>query len=73
MTEVTISLSEGARDEFAARAARFGLSLEEYLTDELEYLALKPTPDDWLERVRTQARRILADIDADRGKRRPNY
>jgi antitoxin FitA len=73
MAEVTVGLSDDARAEFAARAARCGLSLEEYLTDELEYLALKPTPDDWLARVRTQTRRLVADIDPDRRKRRPNY
>jgi plasmid stability protein len=40
------------RDELAARAARSGKSLQEYLLAELERLARRPTPEAWLERVR---------------------
>ena len=40
------------RDELAARAARSGKSLQEYLLAELERLARRPTPEAWLARVR---------------------
>ncbi|HET7294894.1 MAG TPA: hypothetical protein VFM88_20920 [Vicinamibacteria bacterium] len=63
------------RDELAARAARCGKSLQEYLLAELERLARRPTPEAWLERVqarksatgsRAPARAILAARAADR-------
>lgn len=63
------------RDELAARAARSGRSLQEYLLAELERLARRPTAEEWLARVRTRktatgsrltARTILAERDADR-------
>ena len=66
---------EAVRDELAARAARCGKSLQEYLLAELERLARRPTPEAWLERVRTRkaitgsripARRILAARSAER-------
>lgn len=63
------------RDELAARAARSGRSLQEYLLAELERLARRPTAEEWLERVRARkgatgtrlaARSILAARAADR-------
>lgn len=53
MVQVTIrNVPEEVRDELAARAARAGKSMQEYLRGELEKLAARPTLDDWLERVR---------------------
>ncbi|HYZ79735.1 MAG TPA: hypothetical protein VE571_00620 [Solirubrobacteraceae bacterium] len=76
MTAITIrNVPDHVRDELAARAARSGRSLQEYLLRELENLAAHPDPDDWLEEVRAQAREyggdltiegLLADKDADR-------
>jgi hypothetical protein len=69
------NVPEGVRDELAARAARSGKSLQEYLLGELERLARRPTADAWLERVRARkavtgsrvgARAILAARAADR-------
>jgi plasmid stability protein len=64
MTAIKIGLSDEARKEFAARAARSGRSLEEYLADELEYLARKPDPadDDWLQQIRARAREHGANL-----------
>jgi hypothetical protein len=76
MTAITIGLSEEARNELAARAARSGRSLEEYLADELETIARKPNPgDDWIAKIREHAvaggaalriEDLLADKEADR-------
>jgi plasmid stability protein len=77
---MTVQLSirnvpEQVRDELAARAARSGRSLQEYLLAELERLASRPSAEVWLERVRTRkatagsrvpVRRILAERAADR-------
>lgn len=66
---------EETRDELAARAARSGRSLQEYLRGRLIELAARPDPEDWVQRVRERKRttgtrlsrdRILAHRDADR-------
>jgi antitoxin FitA len=44
------------RDVLAARAARAGQSLQEYVRAELNALAARPTPDDLWERVRHRVR-----------------
>lgn len=63
------------RDTLAARAARAGMSLQEYLRSELVALAEKPNIDEWLARVRRRkaespvqvsAAEILGYRDADR-------
>lgn len=63
------------RDELAARAARSGRSLQEYLALELAELAGHPDPDDALRQIRQHARsfdlrldrdRLLIDLDTDR-------
>lgn len=63
------------RDELAARAARAGMSLQEYLRGMLIQSATRPTVDDVLARarsrvestgVRVDAESILAARDADR-------
>ena len=45
------------RDELAARAARSGMSLQEYLLARLEDLAAKPDPADVIARARERVRR----------------
>jgi plasmid stability protein len=73
---VTIrDVPDGTRDELAARAARAGQSLQEYLRSQLMELAAKPTPDLFWARVSARvettdshltAEEILAARDADR-------
>lgn len=73
-TAITIrNVPDEVRDELAARAARSGRSLQEYLLHELEVLAENPDPDDWVARARVAAggsrvttRDILDAKDADR-------
>lgn len=66
---------DGVRDELAARAARAGMSLQEYLRGLLVQSASRPTVDDVLARARARvgateskvdAKSILAARDADR-------
>lgn len=74
--QITIrNVSDDVRNELAARAARRGLSMQEYLREELERLASRPTIDRWLASVRDRKRltgsrigseSILAHRDADR-------
>ncbi len=63
------------RDELAARAARAGMSLQEYLRGMLVQSAIRPTASDLIARarsrveatgVRVDAESILAARDADR-------
>jgi plasmid stability protein len=73
---VTIrDVPDETRDELAARAARAGQSLQEYLRAQLTALAAKPSPDLFWARVRARvettgthmtAEQILAARDADR-------
>lgn len=75
-TQITIrKVPEEVRDELAARAARQGKSMEEFLRGELERLAARPTIHEWLDRVRERksaagiripADEILEHRDADR-------
>ena len=74
--QITIrDVPEGVRDELAARAARERKSMQEYLREELERLAARPSVHHWLEQVQERKRaagrrlpgqRILAHRDADR-------
>ena len=76
MVALTIrNVPDEVRDELAARAARSGRSLQEYLATLLAELAAKPSVDDVLARARERARTtgssvsvedILAARDADR-------
>jgi hypothetical protein len=68
-------VSEEVRDELASRAARERKSMQEYLKQELERLAARPSMPAWLERVRERkraaeshvtAKQILKHRDADR-------
>lgn len=63
------------RDELAARAARSGRSLQEFLLGQLVDLATRPSVDEVVARARARVqatgtrldlRKILADRDADR-------
>lgn len=74
--QITIrDVPEEVRDELAARAARDRKSMQEYLKEELERLAVRPSIHTWLERVRERkrsangrvsAKQILKHRDADR-------
>ncbi|MDY7093017.1 MAG: hypothetical protein SX243_08605 [Acidobacteriota bacterium] len=74
--QITIrNVADEVRDELAARAARSGQSMQEYLRTELERLASRPSVDQWLSRVKQRkelapktldSRSILAHRDADR-------
>ena len=74
--QITIrNVSDEVRNELAARAARRGKSMQEYLKEELERLADRPSIEDWLAAVRDRKRlvnnrvgseSILAHRDADR-------
>lgn len=74
--QITIRhVPEKVRDELAARAALQGKSMQEYLREELERLAARPSVDAWLEQVRRRKRasqprvasgQILKERDADR-------
>jgi plasmid stability protein len=76
MATITIrDVPDGVRDELAARAARSGRSLQEYLAAQLVELAARPSLDDVLARARVRAAAagrqidvgdVLADRDADR-------
>lgn len=74
--QITIrDVPEDVRDELASRAARERKSMQEYLKEELERLAARPSLHTWLERVRERKRlagrrvagkQILEHRDADR-------
>jgi plasmid stability protein len=74
--QITIrDVPEKVRDELAARAALRGKSMQEYLRNELERMATRPSLDAWLEQVRKRkratdtrlsARQILDSREADR-------
>ena len=76
MPSITIrDVPQDARDELAARAARSGRSLQEYLRSELIDLASTPDRTALVQRIRERKRltgtlmsvdQILADRDADR-------
>lgn len=76
MASITIrSVPDASRDELAARAARSGRSLQEYLRAELIELARRPEPAALLERIQERKRHtaselstaeILGHLDADR-------
>ena len=77
-TSITVrDVPDEARDELAARAARSGRSLQEFLRLELIELARRPDPTDALARARDRLRRtgtsvppdaILAYLDEDRSR-----
>ena len=65
MPAITVrDVPEATRNELAARAARSGRSLQEFLRSELISLAERPSPDDLLARVRTRKLHAGADLTA---------
>ena len=74
--QITIrDVPEAVRDELAARAASERKSMQEYLKEELERLAARPSIHAWLEQVRDRkhsagrrlsGKQILKQRDADR-------
>jgi antitoxin FitA len=69
------NVPEETRDELAARAARSGRSLQEYLRGRLIELAARPDPEEWVRRMSERKRttgtrlsrdRIVQHRDADR-------
>ncbi|MCD9622787.1 FitA-like ribbon-helix-helix domain-containing protein [Rhabdothermincola salaria] len=65
MTSITIrDVPDGARDELAARAARSGRSLQEYLRQELIDLAGRPDPAELAARIVERKRRTATTLPA---------
>lgn len=66
MASITIrDVPEGARAELAARAARSGRSMQEYLRIKLVELASVPERDEVLGRIARRLERIGADVTAE--------
>jgi hypothetical protein len=66
-TSITIrNVPDETRDELAARAARTGRSLQEYLRGEMIALARKPDIQTLLERVRDRKRVTRSTLSAER-------
>lgn len=59
------NVPEAVRDELAARAARSGRSLQEFLLLQLSELTAVPSPDDVISRARLRAVASGSQIDAD--------
>ncbi|WP_395245504.1 hypothetical protein ACGGZK_06745 [Agromyces sp. MMS24-K17] len=68
------AVPDEVRDELAARAARAGQSLQEFLSAELAAIASRPSPLEAILQARRDARHypaigpvdVIADLDADR-------
>ncbi len=66
MVSITVRhVPDAARDELAARAARSGRSLQEYLRQTLIDLAGRPDPEDVARRIVERKQRIPANLPAD--------
>ena len=66
MAAITIrDVPDTARDELAARAARSGRSLQEYLRLHLIEVADRPDPRDLAERIAERKRRIGRPVSTD--------
>ncbi len=66
MTSITIRhIPEETRNELAARAARSGRSLQEYLRGELISLASKPDMATLMKRIRERVEREGIEVDAE--------
>lgn len=67
MPAITIrDVPEDTRHELAARAARSGRSLQEYLRSTLIELADRPDPSELATRIAGRKERLASAIDADR-------
>lgn len=63
MASITIrDVPDGARDELAARAARTGRSLQEYLRKELIDLAGRPDPEALAARIAERKRQTATEL-----------
>ena len=58
------NVPDDVRDELAARAARSGRSLQEYLAGQLAELARRPSVDDVIARARARVRATGTRVDA---------
>lgn len=66
MVALTIrNVPDEVRDELAARAARSGRSLQEYLAAALTEMASRPTVEDVLGRARERVRRTSSRVAVD--------
>jgi len=66
VVSVTIrDVPDQTRDELAARAARAGQSLQEYLRGQLTALAQRPSPDDLWDRVQRRVQATGSQLPAD--------
>ncbi len=66
-TSITIrNVPDETRDELAARAARSGRSLQEYLRTEMISLASKPDLDTWISRVSARKSATGTSVSEDR-------
>lgn len=64
--KITIrNVPEGVRDSLKVRAARRGLSMQEYLHAELEQIASRPSNADLMDEVRARKAADPADISAE--------
>ena len=51
--QITIrGVAEEVRDQLAVRAAQRGQSMQDFLRDELDRIASRPSTEDWLQGVR---------------------
>lgn len=66
MTTITIRhVPEVVRNELAARAARSGRSLQEFMLGEITQLAQRPSMDDLLAEIRARKRSTGTRVDAE--------
>jgi hypothetical protein len=64
--QITIrDVPEKVRDELAARAALQGKSMQEFLHAELRRMAMRPSIDGWLQRVRKRKRATQTQVSVD--------
>ncbi len=67
MPSITIrDVPQDTRDELAARAARSGRSLQEYLRAQLIALAAKPDPETLIRRLQERKERTSASLPANK-------
>lgn len=66
MTTITVrDVPDDARDELAARAARSGRSMQEYLRATLVELAARPDPSELVARIRARKQLTSSTLTAD--------
>lgn len=66
MVSITIrDVPQETRNELAARAARSGRSLQEYLRLQLVEIADRPAPEEWVSRVQARVQREDVELSLD--------